>query len=365
MPKKILILTAGKTGGHRSASNALKAAFLSLSPDLEIVDYDSNLLFCGYKGEGGEQGYVTMTTRLRFFWKVFFEFTSLFRPLSNFCLRLAMKDRLRKLLREERPDAVVSLHPCFVGSALPVVKKEGGNIPFFVAVLDPMKHSRLWRDKRADLTFVPTKECQAAFSQEGFPPEVLFLSGFPLSPGTPRREEREGKRRRKLLFVNPSQRGLRATRKLIEAAYPYDVDIDVVAGSDARLKEYLQKRLPPRDGLRIHGYVDDLKERMAASDLLLTKAGPNIMFEAIASGLPLILTGHLPGQEEKNAAYAVSRGYGFAAETPKALGPLLERLLRKEPSLLSEMSRREKECQDLDGARKIAVEIAKRLDKKE
>ena len=86
MSKKILILTAGKTGGHRSASNAIKKSLEKLDKDLEIVDYDSNKLFLGYKGYGGEQGYITLTTRFRFLWKLFF--ASLVREgLGHFAVR--------------------------------------------------------------------------------------------------------------------------------------------------------------------------------------------------------------------------------------------------------------------------------------
>ena len=48
MNKKILLLTAGSSGGHRSASNALKSAFLKLDSNINILDYDyvvySNLM---------------------------------------------------------------------------------------------------------------------------------------------------------------------------------------------------------------------------------------------------------------------------------------------------------------------------------
>lgn len=357
--KKILILTAGKTGGHRSASNALKTALLSLDPSLDIIDYDSNCLFLGYKGEGGEQGYVTITTRFRVLWKLFFEFTSFFHTLSNFFLYQAIHHRFSLLLKESKPDIVISLHPCFVASARKVLSKFG-NIPFYVVVLDPMKHSHLWRDKGADLTFLPTLETKDAFLRAGFCKDKLMQSGFPLSPLLSFSSGAK-KQRKRLLFVNPSQRGLRATRKLIEAALLFDVDIDVVTGSDGHLKEYLEKHLPKREGLHIFGYVHDMNARLQQADILLTKAGPNIMFEAIAAGTPIIFTGHLLGQEEKNSLYAVKRGYGVVAETPKTLTFYLKKFLLEEERALSEMREKEKQCPDIYGAIKIAEVVIQKL----
>ena len=86
MQKKILILTSQKTGGgHRSSSNAIKTALTELNLDAEIKDVDSMEFMPGYTGED-KGGYISFTTRYRFFWKVFFEFTSLFKGMSNFFL---------------------------------------------------------------------------------------------------------------------------------------------------------------------------------------------------------------------------------------------------------------------------------------
>ncbi len=363
MGKKILLLTAGKTGGHRSASTAVKAALLAKDPTLEVIDYDSNRLFLGYGGEGGEQGYVTMTTRLRFFWKVFFEFTSFFRPVSNFFLSAAIKHRFLALLNEEKPDLVVSLHPCFVDSAIQLVRKTW-NVPFYVVLLDPMKHSRLWRSKKADLTFLPTIEAKNSFIKAGFAEEKLILSGFPVSLRQGGQSNDHNPRlRKRLLFVNPSQRGFRHTLKLIETAYPFDVDIDIVTGSDTRLRLYMEKHLPPREGVNVLGYVNDMGKRLLEADILLTKAGPNVMFEAIAAKTPIVFTGHLPGQEETNALYAVSRGYAYEAEKPGELRKTLVRLIVDDPAELERMTQREADCPDVNGAQNIAMEIVSRLGK--
>ena len=45
--------------------------------------------------------------------------------------------------------------------------------------------------------------------------------------------------------------------------------------------------------------VSDMNLYMEASDVLLTKAGPGTIAEAAALGLPVLLTGFLPGQERR------------------------------------------------------------------
>ena len=358
MPKRILLLTAGNKGGHRSASNAIKKALLEIDSSIMVDDYDSNKLFLGYKESTSEQGYITLTTRFRLVWKIFFEFTSFFRRLSNFCLYLAIKRNFTKLLREEKPDIVISLHPCFVGSIIKILKKTE-HTPFYVVVLDPVKHSSLWRDKRTDLTFLPVAETKDSFIKEGFKEDSLVQCGFPLTFSSPTKKRNFNDKRR-LLFVNPSQRSLKKTRELIEVAFAFDVEIDVITGSDFKLKKYLEKHLSKNTRINIYGYVDDMNYRLNNSDIVLTKAGPNIMFEAIAAATPIILTGHLPGQEDKNYTYVLKRGYGYKAEKPKELFNILKTLLIDEPNLLEKISENERNCPDLNGAKNIAEIILKR-----
>eukprot|EP01035_Chromulina_nebulosa_P022951 gene22951-29732_t len=49
---------------------------------------------------------------------------------------------------------------------------------------------------------------------------------------------------------------------------------------------------------------------MAASDCLVTKAGPGTIAESMIRGLPIVLSYFLPGQEYGNIAYVVNGGFG-------------------------------------------------------
>lgn len=49
-------------------------------------------------------------------------------------------------------------------------------------------------------------------------------------------------------------------------------------------------------GVIVKGFVHNVDELMTASDLLVTKAGPGTIAEAMTRGLPVILSSYLPGQ---------------------------------------------------------------------
>src|SRR5262249_20669341 len=82
-------------------------------------------------------------------------------------------------------------------------------------------------------------------------------------------------------------------------------------------------RLPAR----IFGFVHNMPGLMRAADVVVTKAGPGTICEAVACGLPILLTGAIPGQEEGNVDYVLANGLGELATTPDALVAALRRLL--------------------------------------
>ena len=53
---------------------------------------------------------------------------------------------------------------------------------------------------------------------------------------------------------------------------------------------------------------------MAVSDLLITKPGGLTAAEALAAGLPMILTHPIPGPEERHVRYLGQNGVALARE---------------------------------------------------
>jgi len=362
MQKKILILTSNKSekGGHRSSSNAIKSAFLTLVPDVEVRDIDSMEFMPGYKGdEKDEQGYVNFTSRYRFFWKFFFEFTSLFAWFSGFILYKTIYKRFQKLILEYKPDIILSVHPCFVGSVSRCLKRMKLDIPFCTCIVDLVKHSRLWHDKKCDITFVPTAAMYDLLLKKGFKKERLVHSGFPInekfnkinkSPET----EISGPN---VLMVSPTLKGNKAALELVLAALKHNVNLTVVTGQNQELKKYLDEKLLGEKNATVLDYVFDMDTRLSNADVIITKAGPNMILEAVKMCVPVLITGHILGQEEKNYQYIVENGYGLKCDSPKELSDALVRLFENDYELLKKFSHNEQNCNDTVGARVVAEHL--------
>ena len=74
----------------------------------------------------------------------------------------------------------------------------------------------------------------------------------------------------------------------------------------------------------IDGFVSDMPDYMAAADILVTKAGPGTISEALNAGLPLVLYSRLPGQEEGNVTYVVEEAAGVWAPHPDLIVSVLQ-----------------------------------------
>jgi processive 1,2-diacylglycerol beta-glucosyltransferase len=68
---------------------------------------------------------------------------------------------------------------------------------------------------------------------------------------------------------------------------------------------------------------------MAAADISVGKAGGLSAAECLASGLPMVLTAPLPGQEEAVARRLLALGAALDGGSPEAAGALAARLLER------------------------------------
>lgn len=81
----------------------------------------------------------------------------------------------------------------------------------------------------------------------------------------------------------------------------------IICGKNQAVKRELEERdWPENVRVVVNGFVSNMDEWMGAVDTLVTKAGPGTIAEATIRGLPVMLSGYLPGQEEGNVPYVVN-----------------------------------------------------------
>lgn len=78
------------------------------------------------------------------------------------------------------------------------------------------------------------------------------------------------------------------------------------------------------------GFVSNMSEWMGACDCVVTKAGPGTIAEALIRGVPLLLNGCVPCQEEGNIPYVVDNGVGAFNTDPEQIAKIISRWFSKE-----------------------------------
>ena len=233
---------------------------------------------------------------------------------------------LRKLVAQHPSDLIVSVHP--VANA-PVLRALGKDRPPYITVVtDLVSTHALWYHRLTDLCLVPTEAAQQRALRFGLRPEQVQVVGLPVAdrfckpPGdlVELRDRLGWPQDRPLVLLVGGGDGMGPIEKTARAiAYAHlNASLAVIAGRNQSLKARLEATRWPIP-THIYGFVREMPDFMCAADILVTKAGPGTISEALNAGLPMILYSRLPGQEDGNVTYVESEGAGVWAPQPEKI----------------------------------------------
>ncbi len=364
---KVLFLFSDTGGGHRSAAEAIIESLNLLYPnqietemvdifraappplDLAIPTYPAMARMTAvwettYKMSNGRR-------RARFIHDAFWPY---------------VRRATYRLVDDHPADLIVSVHPV---PNMAVLRAMTIKTPYITVVTDLVSTHAMWYDRRTDLIVVPTEEAYQRGIKLGLRPEQMEVVGLPVADrfchdwGT--REELRTKlgwpQDRPVVTLMSGGEGMgpmgRTAVAIDKAGLP--VTMAIITGRNTKLRAKLEKRrwLTPT---RIYGFVREMPQFMRASDMLVTKAGPGTISEALIAGLPIILYSRVPGQEEGNVTYVVEKGAGVWAPEPDLVVETLRNWLEN-PALLAQVS---SNCHKLgrpNASQRIARIIAKRV----
>lgn len=263
---------------------------------------------------------------------------------------------LLRLITSMQPDVIVSIHPMLNHVTIEAIAELKLNIPFLTVVTDLITPHHSWYASGADSYVVPTEPARLLSLKCGLNPEKVHVLGMPIDPKYTLPMPGKTDLRRKLglnldipvvLMTGGGDGagGLRAAVHAISQAR-LPVQLLVVAGRNKRLFVQLQReRANLKVPLKVFGFVNTMPEMMHASDVIITKAGPGTICEALSCDLPIILSGFVPGQEEGNVTFVTKNNAGVMAEDPQEIVNALRRLLKPGSQLWHEQ---------LENARRIS-----------
>jgi processive 1,2-diacylglycerol beta-glucosyltransferase len=347
---RVLILTASYGSGHNRVAATLAAEFRRRGALPRVVDHFYDLVHPEFD-RLTRNLYYGVLRRAPVLWGGAYWLSdqlSVSSPLLMGLNRLGTR-KLAQLLQDEPPEHVVSVHPTPVAS-LSELRRRGISVPSHTTVFTDFVAHTQWIYPHVDRYCVPAEEIERDLLARGVARERVTVTGIPVAEEFALPSERAqarlalglSPRLPVLLFMDGSGGGFGrledAARMVLAMEEP--LQAVVVTGREEALEERLRQLAAGRDGrLKVFGYVDNVRQFMAAADFLVTKAGGLTLGEALAAELPVICFGSLPGQEARNERFAAMAGVALVASSGAQLQRVIGAALR-DPVLLRNIRER-------------------------
>lgn len=367
----ILFAISDTGGGHRAGAAAIDAALAAhgeAMTERHIVDLLIRTQLPVVKD--APDLYSVLSTRWLPVFDLMFQVTNGRRRVDVLTqmVYLTAHRNIVRVLEETRPNLVVSVHPLvnrLIGNARRTYRL---SFRFVTVVTDLVSLHSSWADPGAELCIVPTEEAYQLLLRRGFPQEKLLRTGFPVHPKFANYEGTRSAARLALgialepftVLVTSGGVGSGQLRDLVltlDQTYP-ELQLLVVTGKNAALRAELEA-LNLRPSIHIYGFVDNMEQLMAASDIVVTKAGPGTLMEALVMRRPVLVTEAVGMQERGNIDFVLNHELGAFCPTPERIVQAIADLM--EPATYEGTVARLADAVPREGAVQIAQILLEQL----
>ncbi|HSM00316.1 MAG TPA: glycosyltransferase [Candidatus Limnocylindria bacterium] len=332
---RVFVLSAAAGAGHVRSAEALVAAFAAkgiAAKHVEVLKYSSYF----FKKVFSDLYFELVNRQPAILGLVYdaMDHPWMYRK-RRLALDLLNTRPLANLLNEERPRLAVCTHFLPAEILLHLRRKKILDIPVGVVITDFDLHA-MWLYRGVDWYFVACEETKVHMAALGVPPETIHVTGIPIDPAfSAAREKAETRRALGLeqdlttVLVSAGGFGMGPVESLANAMQEVrqPIQVAVVCGKNPDLKSRLEDLPAPNHPVKIVGFTTEIERWMAASDLLVGKAGGLTSSEALASGLVMVIVNPIPGQEERNSDHLLEEGVAIRCNNLPALGYKIDSLL--------------------------------------
>ena len=229
-------------------------------------------------------------------------------------------------MRGRAPALIVTNHPFLtVGFTLAQRSADFPGVPVVHFATEPLDASALWSEPRAERVAVPSRAALRDLKRMGVAEDKLDLVGYPVqqpflhAPSKGQARCALGLEDTFTCLVAFGSEGVsrgNSVERTVRALLEIGVQVVAVTGRNERLRERLETlaHTTPDARLSVRGFVNNMAEYLAACDLVVGKAGPASVMEALAVGRPVLVTRYAGLNEYKLVRFLTERNLG--AYTP-------------------------------------------------
>jgi 1,2-diacylglycerol 3-beta-galactosyltransferase len=367
--KRVLLLFSDTGGGHRAAAEAIRDALLIRHPgELSIEMVDVFRSYTPFPFKYMPEMYPWFIRNGKTSWGISYRLTntrSSVRLITS-GMYASIEKGLKRMLREHPADVIVCVHSVLTRPTMRALNELGEHPPFLVVVTDLVSTHKFWFDRHVDRCLVPTEEAFQNGLESGLRREQLRVTGLPVHPHFAEQLTDKAAARAELgwhpdlpaiLMVGGGE-GMgplyRTARAINDARLR--CQIAVIAGRNEELKMRLESS-DWNQPTHVYPFVTNMPVLMAASDILVSKAGPATISEACIAGLPVVLYDAIPGQETGNVDFVVDNKAGVFAPSAQEVTEAVTKWLAEGAEGLKRRSNNARRIGHPDAVWQIADEV--------
>jgi len=343
--KKILIVYATAGIGHKKAASAVREALKAEDADvilkeIDILDYTNPFFIKAYPDV-----YVVLINKLIKLWAFMYYIFEirivhkLLYPLRK-TIHLINARRLVRFLLEFKPDVILSTHFLLPDVCSYMKRKYGMNARVLNIVTDYRPHS-FWISDGVDTYIVAHDITKKELVKKwGIEPNNIIVTGIPVEPKFSIKYDKASLRDKFnipqssfVVLLMSGGYGMGPVFEMVKLLNDLDGEISLitVCGYNKALYEKIENfKQASKINITNFGYVNNVNELMAASDVYVGKAGAISTTEALVQNLPIVFVNPIPGQESRNASFIAGKGAGIYMKDIHSIREIIAKLKQKE-----------------------------------
>jgi UDP-N-acetylglucosamine:LPS N-acetylglucosamine transferase len=336
---KILIITSRTGGGHMNLAQSLKE-MLGARFTIDIVDPFPGIV---------DQYYASLSRSFLKLWDLQYRYTD--NQPASLCLHkgltLLSQKRLARLIEQTSPQLIISTHALLSYAVARANQQTGMHIPLIFQLTDLERvHTTWFIEKCASAYLAPTREIFAQALMQGIDESRLHATGRPVrkqflqtfGPAS-KAEILAGLQLSPdavTVFLQGGAKGSARIERTIHSIFASGdrntpIQIILAAGNNSAIVS----RFTGIPNLRVLPFTETIAPYMAASDIIVGKAGASFLTEAIMLEKPFLVTTYIPGQEGPNLRFLERYNLGWICLDAGKQQQLLTSIVQN-PALLAE-----------------------------
>ncbi len=338
MNKKYKILIFSGPYGHQSIGQAANDFLIDIpNVDIKTINFYDNL-------QTTSKAFVIIYRYLPFLFKIPFEISK--NPNAMKMIKNHINDRkgnnIIKILKKENPDIVINVFWEYI----PVLDKVKRSHKFKLIniITDPVNFHPILISHEADYNFSFGKSPTQIAKKYNINKNKIITTGWLVRKNF-FKSHNTNKIRKKLDIKNDLTflicGGSEGTSGILSilpvlflTKFSRPLQIIFINGHNKKLSGIINKlykaasKINPKiPKIIIKNFTDRMDKYMSVSDLVIGKAGPNLIFESVASKKPFIAISHISGHEDGNLKMIEKYNIGWVAEDMISFNKIIKKII--------------------------------------